>query len=77
MMGVWYISYLSNKFNGNINNAIAAYNAGPTNVSKWLSEKDFSADGENLTTIPFEETRKYQKKVNNAYDMYIKLYGNV
>jgi len=75
MMGVWYISYLSNKFDGNINNMIAAYNAGPTNVTKWLLEKDFSNDGKNLTDIPFEETKKYSKKVSNAYDMYIKIYG--
>ena len=74
MIGVWYISYLSDKFNGNFNNIIAAYNAGPTNVSKWLNEENLSLDGENLIDIPFEETKKYQKKVSNAYDMYIKIY---
>ena len=77
MMGVWYISYLSNRFDGNLVNTIAAYNAGPTNVSKWLSEKDLSSDGENLTDIPFEETRKYKDKVTNAYNMYLKIYDNV
>ena len=75
MIGVWYISYLSDKFNGNFNNTIAAYNAGPTNVSKWLNESDLSTDGENLIDIPFEETKKYKDKVSNAYDMYIRIYG--
>jgi len=77
MMGVWYISYLSDRFNGNLDNTIAAYNAGPTNVSKWLLEKEFSLDGENLTDIPFEETKKYREKVNNAYNMYLKIYDAV
>jgi len=77
MMGVWYIGYLSDKFNGNIDNTIAAYNAGPTNVSKWLAEKTLSVDGENLNNIPFEETKKYKEKVSNAYEMYLKIYSNV
>ena len=77
MMGVWYISYLSDRFDGNLVNTIAAYNAGTTNVSKWLDEKDFSSDGKTLTDIPFEETRKYQQKVTNAYNMYLKIYDNV
>lgn len=77
MIGVWYINYLSDKFDGNMNNVIVAYNAGPTNVSKWLAEKNFSSDGENLSDIPFEETKKYKDKVNNAYQMYLKIYGNM
>lgn len=76
MIGVWYISYLSDKFDGNISNIIAAYNAGPTNVSNWLAQKEFSSDGENLINIPFEETKKYSEKVNYAYEMYLKIYGN-
>ena len=75
MIGVWYISYLSDKFDGDFNNTIAAYNAGPTNVSKWLNESELSADGKTLIDIPFDETRKYKEKVSNAYDMYIKVYG--
>ena len=77
MMGVWYISYLSDRFDGDLNNVIAAYNAGPTNVSKWLSQTDLSEDGKNLTDIPFEETKKYQETVNSAYEMYLRIYGNM
>lgn len=77
MMGVWYLNYLSGRFNGNRDNIIAAYNAGPTNVSKWLQNSDFCPDGKNLSSIPFSETREYRKKVNSAYDMYLRLYGVV
>ena len=75
MIGVWYVGYLADKFDGNLINTIAAYNAGPTNVSKWLGEPEFSCDGKNLSDIPFSETKKYSEKVNNAYDMYIKIYA--
>ena len=75
MIGVWYISFLSDKFKGNLDNVIAAYNAGPNNVSKWLSTEDTSSDGENLIDIPFGETKKYSEKVKLAYDMYLKIYS--
>ena len=75
MIGVWYISFLSDKFKGNLDNIIAAYNAGPSNVSKWLLAEDTSSDGENLLDIPFDETKKYSEKVKLAYDMYLKIYN--
>lgn len=75
MIGVWYIGYLADRFDGNIDNIIVAYNAGPTNVSKWLADGMLSEDGENLVDIPFEETRKYRSKVSNTYDMYLKIYS--
>lgn len=75
MIGVWYLDYLLNRFEGNVDTAIAAYNAGPTNVSKWLSQKELSSDGNNLIDIPFSETKKYREKVNYAYDMYLNLYS--
>ncbi len=76
MIGVWYISFLSDKFDGNFNSIIAAYNAGPTNVSKWLAKEEFSSDGENLKDIPFLETKKYSEKVSSAYEMYLRIYCN-
>jgi len=77
MIGVWYLNYLSDRFGGNMDTVIAAYNAGPSNVSKWLSNDEFSKDGENLIDVPFSETKEYRKKVNSAYDMYLRLYGVV
>jgi len=74
MMGVWYLDYLLGRFDYNVETTIAAYNAGPTIVSKWLNDNSLSSDGENLTNIPFDETKKYREKVSNAYSMYLKLY---
>ena len=54
--------------------ALAAYNAGQGTVKKWLADKRYSADGVYLTTIPYEETATYVKRVKNAQTIYRKRY---
>lgn len=73
-MGCWYLNYLSNKFDGDINLVLAAYNAGPQTISKWLANKEVSSDGKTLTNIPYKETDNYVKRVNSAYEKYKSLY---
>lgn len=70
--GVFYLSMLYSQF-GNWENALAAYNAGPTNVKGWLNDSDISENGV-LVNIPYEETRKYVEKVMSAKDNYKELY---
>jgi len=77
MMGTWYFNYLTEKFNNDINLAIAAYNAGPGNVQNWLKDENVSHNGEELTKIPYKETENYVKKFNNAYAQYKELYTNI
>ena len=71
--GTWYLSYLYGRFES-LDVALAAYNAGPGNVSKWLGDSEYSSDGETLDYIPFKETRNYVKKVENAMEIYDRLY---
>ena len=73
-MGCYYLRYLIDHYGGNIDVALAAYNAGMGNVKKWLSDSRYSKDGESLDNIPFEETRNYVKRVGEYYDTYKKLY---
>ena len=55
--GSFYFRYLLDKFDGNVIAALAAYNAGETNVAAWggaaLRQED----------IRFEETREYVQEV--------------
>ena len=68
-IGCHYLAYLIDTY-GNIDTALAAYNAGMGNVNSWLSDKAYSDDGETLKYIPFPETRSYVEKVNASWDYY-------
>ena len=74
-MGCWYLNFLDGKFSGNVKHMLAAYNAGHNNVDKWLNDPALSANGQ-LTEIPFPQTDRYVKKVQNAYEKYKTLYPN-
>ncbi len=74
--GVYYLKYLYSKFDHNWDVACAAYNGGEGNVAEWLADDRYS-DGEgNLTDYPkeFKETKDYVRKINQAREMYRKLY---
>ena len=72
--GIWYLSYLLEKYDGNVENAIAAYNAGFSNVDKWLSSPDYSKNGETLDKVPFGETQRYIEKIIKYKKIYSILY---
>lgn len=72
--GVWYLSHLIEKYDGNTENAIAAYNAGSSNVDKWLSNSLYSSDGKELDIIPFGETSRHVGKIRRYNNIYKLLY---
>ena len=72
--GTWYLKFLYDKYD-NIQTALAAYNAGPTNVDGWLEDPDLF-DGENLVHIPFAETKNYVETILRMKDVYEKMYAD-
>lgn len=72
-MGCWYLAYLEEHY-GNIETALAAYNAGMGNVSGWLKNERYSKDGATLSYIPYGETRRYVDRVKKLVLIYKKLY---
>jgi soluble lytic murein transglycosylase len=56
--GSYYYQKLLNQFNGHYALALAAYNAGPNRVKRWLPDETMPADVW-IETIPFRETREY------------------
>ena len=70
--GTYYLSMLYSEL-AVWDTVYAAYNAGIGNVRKWLKNDEYTTNGR-LTNIPFNETSKYVVKVNEARDMYNKLY---
>lgn len=74
-IGTWYFTYLKDEL-GSEELAIIAYNAGISNVKKWLDEGIVDIRVTNPDNIPFEETRKYIKKVvfySDVYETIIKI----
>jgi soluble lytic murein transglycosylase len=61
--GCAYLRKLLKQFDGNVPEALAAYNAGPSRVSQWLSDYSFRDPQEFVESIPFQETRIYVKGV--------------
>ena len=72
--GVWYLSFLIDKYNGDTKNAVAAYNAGATNVDKWLNSPEYSSDSKTLDIIPFRETQQHVRKIFVYKKIYSTLY---
>jgi soluble lytic murein transglycosylase len=73
-IGTWYLQSLHQQFEQKHIVAIAAYNAGPTNVRKWLQDGTWDGSMEQLLQIPFGETRHYVKRVDHFYKKYVELY---
>lgn len=72
-LGVYVLSLLSEQFT-NTDTLLAAYNAGQGHVKEWLADPSCSTDGVTLITIPFEETKEYIQRVNEAREQYQALY---
>jgi soluble lytic murein transglycosylase len=66
--GTFYLDYLIDKFDGNQVAALAAYNAGETNVAAW-GGSDLEVDD-----IRFPETREYVESVTEKRDDYARNY---
>lgn len=74
--GCWYLGFLQERFNGDMQLISAAYNAGHNRVMGWMDDETLFNDGK-LINIPFEETENYVKRVENAYNGYKKDYPDV
>ena len=68
--GTFYLRYLIEKFGDNKVAALAAYNAGATNVVAW-GGSDLRVD-----QIPFPETREYVENVLDKREDYARHYRN-
>ncbi len=61
--GAYYYQKLLTQFDGHYALALAAYNAGPHRVKKWLPETETLPADIWIETIPFHETREYVANV--------------
>ncbi len=74
--GSYLLRYLLDRYNGNKVLALAAYNAGESNVDGWVAQA--RAHGARLTVdeIPFPETKAYVARVLKAQHDYRSSYAS-
>ncbi|MFN6569738.1 transglycosylase SLT domain-containing protein [Dendronalium sp. ChiSLP03b] len=75
MLGTWYLDHTHQQYGNNSLLAIASYNAGPGNVSKWLQTLSTQDPDEFVEEIPFDETKNYVRQVFGNYWNYLRLYN--
>ncbi|MBW4631829.1 MAG: transglycosylase SLT domain-containing protein [Iphinoe sp. HA4291-MV1] len=75
MLGTWYLDHTHQQYGNNSLLAIASYNAGPGNVSKWVQTLPKGDPDEFVESIPFDETKNYVRQVMGNYWNYLRLYN--
>jgi soluble lytic murein transglycosylase len=75
LLGSAYIERLIARYDGSLLLAIAAYNAGPTRVNRWLDDYGDPRTGEIgpidwIESMPISETRNYVQRVFESYMIY-------
>lgn len=74
-LGVRYFFGLLDRFSGDAELALAAYNAGPEKVDEWKRRYPTTNRMLFVDLIPFRETRNYVALIGRNYYWYVKLYG--
>jgi soluble lytic murein transglycosylase len=73
-LGAFYLERLLATFDGRLSAAIASYNAGPSAVQRWIARDGLAPDDVFVESIPYEQTRKYVKRVLRSLHAYESLY---
>jgi soluble lytic murein transglycosylase len=74
-LGTRYFKDMVDKYNGQFEYALAAYNAGSDRVGDWLGQGHYRDPQEFVESIPFTETREYVQAILRNAVVYRQLYG--
>ena len=73
--GIYYFSKLMERFDNAYPLAVGSYNGGPHNMSRWYRDRMGTWEmDEFVEHIPYDETRRYIKKVTGHYNQYVHHY---
>ncbi len=73
-LGTWYLAALTKRL-GHVALCAAAYNAGPSAVVRWVTQRGSLPVDQWIEEIPYKETRGYVKQVVADLFIYQQLYG--
>jgi len=74
--GAYYLRYLMERYDDDVELAVAAYNAGPTRVDAWVEDAGGLDDFDPDDHISFPETRAYVENVIERQAEYRKNYSD-
>jgi soluble lytic murein transglycosylase len=66
--GTWLLTHLLERYDGDVETALAAYHAGPGNVDAWREEG---------SGVAFPETRAYVAEVMRVRGVYRRAYSDL
>lgn len=73
--GTRYLAQMIERFDGRVERALAAYNAGPHRVDKWTAGREDIAAEDFIESIPFTETRQYVMTILASAEEYRRIHG--
>jgi soluble lytic murein transglycosylase len=73
-LGTHYFREMVTQYNGQVEYALAAYNAGSNRVDDWLRSGHYRDVPEFVESIPFTETREYVQAIVRNSKVYQRLY---
>jgi len=74
-LGTRYFKQIVERYDGQVEYALAAYNAGEDRVKDWRSSGDYQDVEEFVESIPFTETREYVQAIMRNAVLYRLLYA--
>jgi soluble lytic murein transglycosylase len=75
--GMAYLADQLSSYGERLDAVLAAYNAGPSRVSRWRQFPEFADRLLFAERIPYDETRDYVRIVQNNRRIYAALYGGL
>ena len=74
-LGTRYFRQMVDHFGGQVEYALAAYNAGSERVEDWRASGNYRDAEEFVESIPFTETREYVQAIVRNVEVYKRVYG--
>ncbi len=75
-LGTANLKQVLDRFGGQPEYALAAYNAGDSPVRRWMAENNYKDLPEFVESIPYSETRDYVQSILRNREMYRQLYAS-